>query len=290
MESSRFFSLVAGTLFLTVCAYTGAAFYQRVEQPEIVTAQTMHLQESVELEGIVLREEHSLCFDRGIRPLAPEGERLATGQVLALDEQGQEILCQRSGIFFSGTDGFETFSVADIQVNDLAALDTLLAAKPGRSTSGRLVTGNIWYYWAFCPDRQALPDSGACRVEFDDMGESVPAHIIGLSTPEDGQRALLLRLTQGSSSYLTLRKTGARLLFSEHSGLYLPEEALQQATDGSQFVYTLSAGTVQRRSVEITYKGDGFFLAASGTSPETLREGDRIVIGKEIYEGKVMIA
>lgn len=290
MESSRFFSLVAGTLFLAVCAYTGAALYQRAERPEIVTVQPMHLRESAELEGIVLREEQSLCFDRGTRPLAQEGERLAAGQALALDGRGQEILSLRAGIYFSETDGLEGLSAADIQAESLSALEEALAAKPEKGSSGRLVTGSAWYYWAFCPDRQTLPDSGACRIEFEGMGESVPARIISLSAPENGRRALLLRLNQGGSGYLKLRKAGAKLLFSEHSGLYLPEEAIQQAEDGTQFVYTLSAGAAQRRTVEITYKGEGFSLAAFGASPEALREGDRIVIGKEIYEGKVMIA
>ena len=87
-----------------------------------------------------------------------------------------------------------------------------------------------------------------------------------------------------------MRKTGAKLLFSEHSGLVLPEEAIQQAADGSKFVYTLSAGTIEVRAVEITYTGEGFSLAAFGTGPAALREGDRVVIGKEIQEGKVMIA
>ena len=101
---------------------------------------------------------------------------------------------------------------------------------------------------------------------------------------------MLLRLNQGGSEYLTLRKTGAKLLFSEHSGLVLPEEAIQQAADGSKLVYTLSAGALERRAVEITYTGEGFSLAAFGTGPEALREGDRVVIGKDIQEGKVMIA
>lgn len=290
MENARFFSLVVGTLFLAVCAYTGAAIYRRAEQPEIVTVQSMHLRESAELEGIVLREEQSLCFDRGTTPLAREGERLAAGQALALDEKGREILSQRPGIYFSGTDGFEELSAADIQAESLSALEETLAARPEKGGGGRLVTGGAWYYWAVCPDRQALSHSGACRIEFEGMGESVPARIIRLSPPENGRRALLLRLNQGGSGYLKLRKTGATLLFSEHSGLYLPEEAIQRAEDGSQFVYTLSAGAAQRRTVEITYTGEGFSLAAPGTSPEALREGDRIVIGKEIQEGKVMIA
>ena len=281
MESSRFFSLVAGTLFLAVCAYGGAALYRQVEQPEIVTVQRTHLRESAELEGIVLREEQSLCFDRGTRPLVPEGQRLAAGQALALDASGQELLSRQAGIYFSQTDGFEGLDAGIIDTGDVPALEALLAERPEKGGEGRLVTGCAWYYWARCSDKQALPDSGACRIEFAGMGESVPAQIISLSPPENGRQAVLLRLNQGGSAYLTLRKTGAKLLFSEHSGLVLPEEAIQQAADGSKFVYTLSAGTMEARAVEITYTGDGFSLAAFGTGPEALREGDRVVIAKE---------
>ena len=152
--------------------------------------------------------------------------------------------------------------------------------KPAEGSNGRLVTGWSWYYWALCPEGQTLPHSGSCRIEFAGMGESVPARIISLSAPENGRQALLLRLNNGGSEYLKLRKTGAKLLFSEHSGLYLPEEAIQQAEDGSEFVYTLSAGTLERRAVEIIYTGEGFALAASGSGPEALREGDRVVTGK----------
>lgn len=281
MESSGFFSLVAGTLFLAVCAYGGAALYRQVEQPEIVTVQRTHLRESAELEGIVLREEQSLCFDRGTRPLVPEGQRLAAGQALALDASGQELLSRNAGIYFFQTDGFEGLDAGSIDAGDASALEALLAEKPEKGGEGRLVTGSAWYYWALCSDKQALPDSGACRIEFEGMGESVPAQIVSLSPPENGRQAVLLRLNQGGSAYLTLRKTGAKLLFSEHSGLVLPEEAIQQAADGSKFVYTLSAGTMEARAVEITYTGDGFSLAAFGTGPEALREGDRVVIARE---------
>ena len=280
MESSRFFSLVAGTLFLAVCAYGGAALYRQVERPEIVTVQSARLQESVELRGIVLREEQSLCFPRGTRPLAPEGQRLAAGQALALDGAGQEILCGQPGVFFSETDGFEGLGIESLDPGDAAALEALLEEKPEAGGDGRLVTGWVWYYWALCPEGQALPLSGSCRIEFAGMDESVPARIICLSPPEKGRQAVLLRLNNGGSEYLKLRKTGAKLLFSEHSGLYLPEEAIQLAEDGSQFVNTLSAGTLEPRAVEITYTGEGFSLAAFGTGPEALREGDRVVTGK----------
>ena len=278
MESSRFFSLVAGTLFLAVCAYGGAALYRQVERPEIITVQRSHLRESAELTGIILREEQSLCFDRGIRPLALDGERLAAGQALALDGAGQEIPSPCAGIYFSESDGFEGLDAEKLNAGEITRLEELLAAKPKKDSGGRLVTGCAWYYWALCPEGQALPQSGACQIEFAGLEESVPARIVSLSAPDNGRQAML-RLNAGGSAYLKLRKAEAKLLFSEHSGLYLPEGALQQAADGSEFVYTVSSGSLARREVAITYTGEGFSLAAFGTGPEALREGDRVVVG-----------
>lgn len=284
MESSRFFSLVAGALFLAVCAYGGAALYQRVERPEIITVQRTRLRESAELTGIVLREEQLLCFDRGIRPLALDGERLAAGQALALDSEGQEIPSPCAGTYFSESDGFEGLDPESLRAGEITRLEELLAARPKKDGGGRLVTGCAWYYWALCPEGQELPQNGACQVEFEGLGESVPARIVSLSAPENGRQAILLRLNAGGSTYLKLRKAEAKLLFSEHSGLYLPEDAIQQAADGSEFVYTVSSGTLVCRRVEITYIGDGFSLAAFGTGPEALREGDRVVVGRAFLE------
>ena len=88
MEASRFFSLTAGAIFLAVCAYAGAAVYSRVERPEIETVSRRQVRESVELQGIVLRQEQSLSFGWGTEPLAQSGQRLASGQLMGLDGLG----------------------------------------------------------------------------------------------------------------------------------------------------------------------------------------------------------
>ncbi len=75
MESSRYFSLTAAIVFLAVCAYAGAAVYSRVEQPEIETVSLLHVQESAELQGIVLRREQSLSFTWGTTLLAQDSRR-----------------------------------------------------------------------------------------------------------------------------------------------------------------------------------------------------------------------
>lgn len=288
MESSRYFSLTAAIVFLAVCAYAGAAVYSRVEQPEIETVSLLHVQESAELQGIVLRREQSLSFTWGTTLLAQDSRRLSAGEPLAVDLLGDSLLCPCSAVFFSDTDGFEYLSPDSIDSGDVAALEALLDERPSERSDGRLVTDTAWYYWALASSKEDLPSSGQCSVQFDGMEESVQAQIISLSESQGGMRAMLLRLTQGGSEYLSLRKTGAELLFSQHSGLYLPSEAIMQDEAGNEFVYILSSGIAEKQPVEIIYTGSGFSLAAAGLASDSLREGDRVIVGKDIYEGKVL--
>ena len=288
MDSARYFSLAAALVFLALCAYAGAAVYSRVEQPEIETVRLTLVQESAQLHGIVLRREQSLSFGWGTRLLAEDSRRLAAGEVLAVDLMGRELSSPCSAVFFSGTDGFEDLSPQDIDAKNVSALEELLNRKAGESSDGRLVTGTAWYYWALTSSKDQLPDSGQCSVQFEGLEESVPAQVISLSQSKGGQRAILLRLTQGGSQYLSLRKTEAQLLFSRHSGLYLPEEALRRDEAGNEFVYILSAGIAEKQPVELIYRGSGFVLAAAGSPSQGLREGDRVIVGKDIYEGKVL--
>lgn len=289
MEASRFLSLTAEVVFLAVCAYVGAAVYSHVEQPEFSTVQRIYIRDSAELQGIVLRSEQTLSFDRGTEPLAEDGRRLAAGDILAIDSEGRGLSSPCSAIYFSDTDGYEHLNADAIEPMDISALEELMAEKPGDRGDGRLVTGKSWYYWAICDPEDRLPPSGSCNIQFDGMNESIPARILSLSEPENNRQAILLRLDRGGSEYLRLRMTGAKLLFSEHSGLYLPEEAIMQAPDGTDFVYTLNAGVLEMQPVEIIYTGSGFSLVREDSGAGSLHEGDRIAMGKDLYVGKVVI-
>ena len=83
MDSARYFSLAAALVFLALCAYAGAAVYSRVEQPEIETVRLTLVQESAQLQGIVLRREQGLSFGWGTRRLAEDSRRLAAGETMA---------------------------------------------------------------------------------------------------------------------------------------------------------------------------------------------------------------
>jgi hypothetical protein len=108
------------------------------------------------------------------------------------------------------------------------------------------------------------------------MNETVSAQIISLSPASAGKQAILLRLTQGGSEYLSLRKCTATALFSQYSGLYLPLTALQEDEKGNKFVYTLNTVGTKAQPVELVYIGKDFALAKSSDSG--LQVGDVVVV------------
>ena len=88
---------------------------------------------------------------------------------------------------------------------------------------------------------------------------------------------------------MSLRKTKAQLVFSEHRGLKLPAQAVRHDADGTDHVYVLCAGVVERRSAELIYSDKDCCLADPNGSGDALREGERVILsGKDIYEGKVL--
>ena len=145
-----------------------------------------------------------------------------------------------------------------------------------------------WYYAALVPADEPVPDSGRCRVLFEGFDLPAEANIMSLSPEETGRRALVLRLTLGGDAYMTLRKCSAKLIFSEYSGLGLPEEAVLQDEDGNNFVYTITAGVVERRAVDILYSDGDLCIAAFSSEADGLREGNQVIVsGQEIDKGKV---
>ena len=270
--------LIAAVLFLAVSAYAGAKLWSGLEPvPGTQTVYAVTLTDSAELEGIVIRREQS--FRPAGEALFADGERIPAGTVPTVSG---------SALYYSSCDTLEDLGPELLDTLDVAGLRSLLSRKPSPQEGGRLVLDHAWYYAALVSAEEPVPDSGRCRVLFEGFEIPAEASILSLSPPEDGQRVLVLRLTLGGDDYMSLRKCSARLIFSEYSGLYLPEEAVHQDEDGNQFVYTITAGVVERRAVYILYSEGDVCIAAFSAGAEGLREGNLVIVsGQENYEGKV---
>ena len=270
--------LIAAVLFLAVSAYAGARLWSSVERsPETQTVRAVTLTDSAELEGIVIRREQLCPAGEG---LFTDGERLPAGTVPSVPG---------SALYYRSCDGLESLSPELLEGLDVQGLQTILAQKPSsHQEGGRLVLDYAWYYAALVPADEPVPDSGRCRVLFEGFDLPAEANIMSLSPEETGRRALVLRLTLGGDAYMTLRKCSAKLIFSEYSGLGLPEEAVHRDEDGNNFVYTITAGVVERRPVDILYSDGDLCIAAFSSEADGLREGNQVIVsGQEIDKGKV---
>ncbi|MBO7341936.1 MAG: hypothetical protein J6U87_04555, partial [Clostridia bacterium] len=72
------------------------------------------------------------------------------------------------------------------------------------------------------------------------------------------------------------------------SGIWVPTVALREE-NGERFVFVDADGVAEKRKVEPILIENGRCLAAPGTSPEFLQQGDRLLVTpRHIYEGKTL--
>ena len=284
-----FLRAVAVVLFLGACAYMGALLYEKLNRDmETVTVERVTVTDSAELYGIAVRREQLVCSPDGIQLLTQDGLRVAAQGEIAYTDSGKLLLSPCSALFYTAVDGYESLSPEDLDGLTPEELEQLLEQKPSAvgDAVGRLVSGYNWYFAAFC-DSAELRAKGDCRILFDGMEQSVSAHVLSLSA-SGGKTMVLLRLNCSGSGYMFLRKTSAKLIFSEYIGLELPEEAVMTDEDGSKFVYTLTAGVVERKAVDIIYKTGKSCIAAISSSADALREGNTLIVsGENICEGRI---
>lgn len=224
--------------------------------------------------GVAVRSEQPVCFDRGVSLTAADARRIPAGGQLGTARDGSTICSSGSAVFFADCDGYEYLCPEMLEGLTVESLRAILDGRPQSGDyDGRLVAGYVWYYAALTDHSDRLCQGGSCRVLFDGFTQPVDAAIIYLSPEAAGKNALLLRLTAGGSDYLSLRRTDARLVFSELSGLAAPTGAVTSDTAGNNFVYALTAGLPQRLAVDIIYQDAELSLI----SADALREGMRVL-------------
>lgn len=186
-------SAVAAVLFLTACAYLGAAlFAPAAPETPAETAVPAAAVRPFSLRGIAVREEAvtDKVFESGKR-------------VPAADTGGF------SAVYFDSCDGYEYLSADMLGEFTPGRLGEILSATPKTPGKGRLVTGRDWYIAAFTDG--TLPSDRRVRLVIDGMEGYLAADIAEVAE-EKGRVAVLLRLTDGSPEALSLRKVTGKII------------------------------------------------------------------------------
>lgn len=212
-----FAAAVTGALFLALCAYIGAALYLEAApapEPEAVLAPAAA---GTALRGLAVRRERPVRGERA-ETLAADGKKVPAGGALARTEAGL-LTAPAPALFFETVDGLERLDPAALEGLTVSGLLSLLEEEPEpeKDALGRLVLEYGWYFAALAEEDAPLPQPGPCRLRFAGREEALRGELLSVSEPEEGLRALVIRLTAGDPFYLSLRQTEA-LLLAETAG------------------------------------------------------------------------
>lgn len=199
-----------------------------------------------------------------------------------------------AGIFSAETDGFEALTPAvldGISPEGVENLRTQGSEVPD-DVVGKIVTNHAWYYAAVMAEKDAdrLRVGDVTSLDFGyRSSRTVRASVRSISpTDRDGKVAVVFRCSSALAETLSLRLAEAEVVFRTYSGLRVPKKAVH-VEDGNTVVYTVSAGQMERKSVDILYTGEDFYLVEAGSEGGSLRAGNELIVsGKNLKDGNVV--
>lgn len=199
-----------------------------------------------------------------------------------------------AGVFSQEVDGWEALSpevLSGISPEGVEQLRDQHDEVAG-DVLGKIVTDHAWYYAAVMEEKDAdrLRVGDVTSLDFGyRSSRTVRATVRSISpTDRNGRVAVVFRCTSALAETLSLRQAEAEVVFQTYSGLRVPRRAVH-VEDEKTVVYTVSAGQMERKTVEILYTGDDFYLVAAGNEGGSLRAGNELIVaGKNLKDGNVV--
>ena len=298
LRSEKYLRLIAAVMFLAVGAYA-AAFLRLKSENGTVTerAEYMSVSESFSVEGTAFRTLTPIFSDGGEYVLlAAEGDYLSGGSAVAVKKENADAyfaFCDGELArekFFSEEDAVNAIKSGDAAHRALAALyleGKKLPEKPAKP-EGVIYAPCAGIFTRKIGECGAIASASCVYFSFE--SEKMPLLHIGqklnlsiasfpqtraevFSIDEENNRAVLI-IRNGFDGVPTDAELTAELSLSQCRGLRVPAEALHHDSDGNAYVNILSAGTEERKSVEILYSSRDFYLCDDGS----LREGMQIIV------------
>lgn len=207
---------------------------------------------------------------------------------------GGSITAPAAGVFTTAVDGYESLTFADLDdltPDGVAALSSRKTAVSG-DVIGKLVTSKKWYFAAVMQQEDAgrLSPGGVATLDFGrHYSSGINATVLRISEPVDGQVAVVFACNTALADTLAMREATAEVVYTEYTGIRVPLKAVHIDEDGGTYVYTITAGQLEEKPVQIIYQTGDYCLVARGTESNSLRAGNEIVVsGKNLADGKVV--
>lgn len=220
----------------------------------------------------------------------------------------QRITAPTAGVYSAVVDGYETvLTPAGLAALTPSALQAVRADTAVRSTVGKLILGDAWYYAVTmdAQEAQQLQESGTLTLRFAKSVErDLDVTVASVSPEENGRVVAVFQGRLYLPQMTMLRQQSAEIIQKSTTGFRVPKEALRAANtvvdkEGNRTVqdgtglYCVVGMEARFKPVEVLYHGDGFVLVRSTATTDQesirLRAGDEVIISaKDLYDGKVV--
>jgi len=211
-----------------------------------------------------------------------------------------EIYAERGGYFYSYTDGKEELYATE-NIDNLT-FEEFYASKDAQkadrsSTIGKIAFNFEWYFVGEMPtdEARALVSGRYYTVNFTSTdNESQKMLLKRIITDENNEKALVVLYSMDfDEDFDFCRYQTIEIIKDSHTGYKIPSSTVR-VYNGEVGVFVLRRGRAEFRRIDVLYESNGYYIVStvdksSDSEYAYIKLNDFVLIGKNIYEGKVFL-
>lgn len=203
---------------------------------------------------------------------------------------------EKSGVFSTYVDGYEDLftldSLEEISPSDFKALTEQVPTQVG-DAAGKVVTSSAWDL-AMLVKEEELPkfeQRTEVSVRFSALTSAMPMDVKEVGYVEDGEAVVTLESRKNMVDTIAFRQQNGFVIFESEKGIQIPKNALR-VYESERGVFTVTGRQAEFKPVTVVAEDAEHYIVKANPKDKddkrVLRSGDEVIIGKGLYEGKVV--
>ncbi len=203
-----------------------------------------------------------------------------------------------AGYFVNTVDGMEAVINADtITAITTEEIRRAMETEPTVDNTryiGKVVGSYEWYLVCVLPAEEMtrLPMDSTVRLRLPFVSnETIPVTVVAENRDRDGNMAVVFRCDYMSADLSDIRLEQVQVLVRQHSGLRVPDEAVQFNANQEAGVFVQEGNVIRFRRIRVVYHSEheDYSICEVVNEDNYLQVYDDIVIeGKNLYDGKIV--
>ncbi len=233
-------------------------------------------------------------FEQQIASLIAQRDALAQGNTAAKDA----VHSPTAGYFVNTVDGLE--NVVDVSTVTSITTDGIRAAMatpPSTDSTGyigKVVGSYEWYLVCIVPasEMTAVALDGQVRLRLPFVSnDTIPVTLVAHNRDREGNMAVVFCCDYMSAELSDIRLEQVQILVKQHSGLRVPDEAVQFNEAGEAGVFVQEGNMIKFKRIQVKYHSnkEDYSICAVVEEDGYLQVFDDVVMeGKNLYDGKIV--